>query len=69
MSTATHATLIEIHGDAVGIVAPARRGFVFYAAAQPFFAIEGQVFRSARHAEAAARQLLRKRDAAALARS
>lgn len=65
MAATTLATLIEIRGDAVGIVTSERRGFVFFAAAKPFYAIEGQVFRSPRHAEAAARQLLRRRAAAA----
>jgi hypothetical protein len=55
------ATIIEIRGQAAGIVARTSRGFVFYAAQAPFFSLERQHFRSARHAERAARDLLDRR--------
>lgn len=64
------ATIIEIRGLTAGIVARTPRGFAFYAATGPFCALERQLFRSPRHAEKAARDLLdRRRSAPASAAS
>jgi hypothetical protein len=51
------ATIIEIRGEAAGIVARTGRGFAFYAAQAPYYRLEKRVFRSARDAERAARAL------------
>lgn len=52
------ATIIEIRGLTAGIVARTPRGFAFYAATGPFYALEKRLFRSPRHAEKAALTLL-----------
>ena len=52
------ATIIEIRGKAAGIVARTDKGFAFYAATGPFYALENRSFRSPRHAEKAALELL-----------
>jgi hypothetical protein len=50
--------IIEVSSQAAGIVVRDRGGFRFFAATQRFNALEGQVFRSAREAERAAKRLL-----------
>jgi hypothetical protein len=52
------ATIIEIRGQAAGIVARTGRGFAFYAAQAPFYRLEKRLFRSVREAERAARELI-----------
>ncbi len=64
-ATQANATIIEIRGEAVGIVARTATGFAFYAATGPFYALENRQFRSARHAEKAALALLTARSAKA----
>ena len=49
--------IIEVSSQAAGIVVRDRLGYRFFAAAQPFFRLDGRLFRSARDAERAARQL------------
>ena len=49
--------IIEVSSRAVGIVVRDSFGYRFFAAAQPYFRLEGQLFRSARDAERAAVQL------------
>lgn len=58
------ATIIEIRGQAAGIVARTPRGFAFYAATGPFYALEKRLFRSPRDAQKAALALLAPRRAA-----
>ena len=55
------ATIIEIRGEAAGIVARTGRGFAFYAAQAPFYRLERRLFRSVREAERAARELIARR--------
>jgi hypothetical protein len=50
--------IIEVSSQAAGIVVRDRGGFRFFAATQRFNALEGQVFRSAREAERAAKRLV-----------
>jgi hypothetical protein len=50
--------IIEISSRAAGIVVRDRAGFRFFAASQPFFPLEGQVFRNVGAAERAASQLI-----------
>jgi hypothetical protein len=50
--------IIEVSSQAAGIVVRDRGGFRFFAATDRFNALEGQVFRSAREAERAARRLI-----------
>jgi hypothetical protein len=50
--------IIEVSSQAAGIVVRDRGGFRFFAASHHFNALEGQIFRSAREAERAARQIL-----------
>jgi hypothetical protein len=61
------ATIIEIRGEAAGIVARTGRGFAFYAAQAPFHRLERRLFRSVREAERAARELIARRSRAAAA--
>ena len=62
------ATIIEIRGEAAGILARTGRGFAFYAAQAPFRRLEKRLFRSVREAERAARDLIaRQQPQAALA--
>ncbi|HEY4203665.1 MAG TPA: hypothetical protein VGM35_01515 [Xanthobacteraceae bacterium] len=49
--------IIEISSQAAGIVVRDRAGFRFFAACQPFFPLEGQVFRDVGAAQRAASQL------------
>jgi hypothetical protein len=49
--------IIEVSSQAAGIVVRDRLGYRFFAAAQPFFRLDGRLFRSARDAERAAMQL------------
>jgi hypothetical protein len=49
--------IIEVSSQAAGIVVRARLGYRFFAAAQPYFRLDGRLFRSARDAERAAAQL------------
>jgi hypothetical protein len=50
--------IIEVSSQAAGIVVRDRLGYRFFAAAQPYFRLEGRLFRSARDAERAAMQLV-----------
>jgi hypothetical protein len=50
--------IIEISSKAAGIVVRETLGYRFFAAAQPFFRLDGRLFRSARDAERAAAQLV-----------
>ena len=43
--------IIEVRSEPVGIVVRDRGGFRFFAAAEPFFRMDGRFFRSAREAE------------------
>ena len=49
--------IIEVSSKAAGIVVRENLGYRFFAAAQPFFRLDGRLFRSARDAERAAMQL------------
>jgi len=49
--------IIEVASQAAGIVVRNPGGYVFFAAAHRFNAMEGQLFRNAREAERAARRL------------
>jgi hypothetical protein len=49
--------IIEVSSQAAGIVVRDRLGYRFFAAAQPYFRLDGRLFRSARDAERAAMQL------------
>jgi hypothetical protein len=55
-----HAFVIEVAGEAVGIVARDGRGFRFHAALRAFRSLEGRVFRRPSDAALAARALTRK---------
>jgi hypothetical protein len=55
------AYVIEISNRTAGIVAGDERGFRFFSSERVFDSLEGQRFRSARHAERAARALLNAR--------
>jgi hypothetical protein len=59
--------IIEVASQAAGIVVRSRGGFVFFAATQRFNSMEGQVFRSAREAERAARRLANANDGLSVA--
>jgi hypothetical protein len=50
--------IIEVASQAAGIVVRSRGGYVFFAATHRFNSMEGQLFRSAREAERAARRLV-----------
>ena len=50
--------IIEVSSQAAGIVVRDRGGYRFFAATHRFNFLEGQVFRSARDAERAAKRLL-----------
>jgi hypothetical protein len=49
--------IIEVGSQAAGIVVRDPRGYRFFAASHRFYRLEGQLFRSAREAERAARRL------------
>jgi hypothetical protein len=49
--------IIEVSSQAVGIVVRDSFGYRFFAAVQPYFRLDGRLFRSARAAERAAVQL------------
>jgi hypothetical protein len=49
--------IIEVSSQAAGIVVRAPGGYRFFAASHRFNRLEGQIFRNAREAERAARQL------------
>jgi hypothetical protein len=49
--------IIEVTSQAAGIVVRSRGGYVFFSATERFNSMEGQLFRSAREAERAARRL------------
>jgi hypothetical protein len=57
--------IIEVSSQAAGIVVRDRLGYRFFAAAQPYFRLEGRLFRSTRDAERAAMQLANNDPAAA----
>jgi hypothetical protein len=50
--------IIEVSSKAAGIVVRETLGYRFFAAAAPFFRLEGHLFRSAREAERAAARLV-----------
>ena len=49
--------IIEVSSQAAGIVVRDASGYRFFAASQPFYRLDGRLFRSARDAERAAMQL------------
>jgi hypothetical protein len=49
--------IIEVSSQAAGIVVREAGGYRFFAASQPFYRLDGKLFRSARDAERAAVQL------------
>jgi hypothetical protein len=49
--------IIEVSSQAAGIVVRDASGYRFFAARQPFYRLDGKLFRSARDAERAAMQL------------
>lgn len=49
--------IIEVSSQAAGIVVRDSAGYRFFAASQPFFPLEGRIFRTARDAERAAVRL------------
>ena len=49
--------IIEVSSQAAGIVVRNPRGYVFFAASQDFYPLDGKLFRSAREAERAAARL------------
>jgi len=49
--------IIEVNSQAAGIVVRNREGYRFFASSHRFNRLEGQLFRSARDAERAARRL------------
>lgn len=57
--------IIEVSSEAAGIVVRDRAGFRFFAASQPFFPLEGQVFRDVGAAQRAASQLAERPDSKA----
>ncbi|HMN71307.1 MAG TPA: hypothetical protein PKA55_05500 [Rhodoblastus sp.] len=61
--TASHvdAFIIESHDRIAGIVASDGRAYRFFASERAFESLEGRVFRSARHAERAVRDLIANR--------
>ncbi len=52
------AYIIEIHDRTAGIITGDERGFRFFSSERDFDSLDGREFRSARHAESAARALL-----------
>ena len=50
--------VIEVSSQAAGIVVRNPDGFIFFAASHRFNRLDGQLFRNAREAERAARQLV-----------
>ena len=54
----SNAFVIEIRSRTAGIVAGDGSGFYFFSSERAFDSLEGRRFRSARHAERAARALL-----------
>lgn len=62
------AFVIEIRNRTAGIVAGDGAGFRFFSSERAFDSLEGRHFRSARHAERAARALLESRSAPLAAR-
>lgn len=52
------AYIIEIHDRTAGIITGDERGFRFFSSERTFDSLDGQQFRSPRHAERAARALL-----------
>ena len=49
--------IIEVWSQAAGIVVRERLGYRFFAAAEPYFRLDGRLFRSTRDAEHAAMRL------------
>jgi hypothetical protein len=49
--------IIEVSSQAAGIVVRDAAGYRFFAASQPFFRLDGRLFRSAADAQRAAAQL------------
>ena len=50
--------IIEVGSQPAGIIVRSGRGYRFFAASHRFNRLEGQIFRNAREAERAARQLV-----------
>ena len=63
------AYIIEIHDRTAGIITGDERGFRFFSSERAFDSLDGREFRSARHAERAARALLAERHHQPLAAS
>jgi hypothetical protein len=55
------AYVIEVSNQTAGIVVGDERGFRFFSSERAFDSLDGQQFRSPRHAERAARALLARR--------
>jgi hypothetical protein len=64
----SHAYVIEVRSRTAGIVAVDGAGFRFFSSERAFDRLEGQRFRTARHAERAARALADARFAPATSR-
>lgn len=58
------AYVIEVDGDAAGLALAERGGWRFAATATPYWPLDGRRFRNVSHAERAARELRRARQAA-----
>jgi hypothetical protein len=54
--------LIELHGEAAGLVVRDSQGYRFYAAASTFADLESRIFRSPAQAEAACRHMIRRQE-------
>ena len=65
----SNAYIIEIHDRTAGIITGDERGFRFFSSERAFDSLDGREFRSARHAERAARLLLAGRQPQPLAAS
>ena len=50
--------IIEVGSQSAGIIVRVSGGYLFFAASHRFNRLEGQIFRNAREAERAARQLV-----------
>ena len=59
----SNAYIIEVRNHAAGIVAGDGRGFRFFSSERAFDSLEGRRFKSPRHAERAARELVADRRA------
>jgi hypothetical protein len=53
------AYVIEVHSNTIGLVVRDDGGFRFFAATADYARLEGELFKSPRHAETAAREMRR----------